>query len=269
MKPALTRAARHLLVGIALWNAAPAVAGGDPPDAGELIAKVIAARQTTGYRVRARLVCTASGAERRDVTQLLIKGRRDGEASKVLYQSLWPKRSIGETLVIERTADRNTRCWVFTPPDGVTLVTPEHLGSPFFGSDLTIEDLAEEFWHWPTQKIVGEETLAEHRCQVLDSRPAAGTATSYALVRTWIAPDLALPLRIDKFGRDGRLIKRITAENITRQKNNHWTAATVMVEPGDGRTRTALEGEHSDRDIEIPDEDFTVEGIKAALRPKP
>jgi hypothetical protein len=108
MKPALTRAARHLLVGIALWQAAPAFAGGDPPDAGELIAKVIEARQTTGYRVRARLVCTTSGAERRDVTQLLIKGRRDGEASKVLYQILWPKRLIGETLVIERTADRNT-----------------------------------------------------------------------------------------------------------------------------------------------------------------
>jgi hypothetical protein len=269
MKTALTRAARPLLVGIALWNAAPAFAGGDPSEAGVLIAQVIAARQTTGFRVRARLVCTTSGAERRDVTQLLIKGRRDGETSKVLYQILWPKRSIGETLVIERTAGRKARCWLFTPPDQVTLVTPERLGRPFFGSDLTIEDLAEEFWHWPAQKIVGEETLVEHRCQVLDSRPATGTVTSYALVRSWIAPDIALPLRIDKFAPDGRLVKRLTAENLTRLKNNVWTAATVLVESGDGRTRTALEGKHADRDIEIPDGDFTVEGIQAALRPKP
>jgi hypothetical protein len=269
MKPAFTLFARHLLVGIALWNAPPAFAGSDTPNAEELIAKVVEARKTIGYRVRARLVRTTPGSEHRDIKQLLIKGRRDGGASKVLYQVLWPKPSMGETLVIEKTADQNIRSWVFTPPDRVTILTQERIGGPFFESDLTIEDMAEEFWHWPTQEIIGEETFGQHRCRILESRPSAGTATSYSLVRTWIAPDIALPLRIEKFGKDGQLIKRITAEKITKQKNNRWTAATVVVEPADGRTRTALEGRHADRDIEIPDEDFTIEKIKAALRPKP
>ena len=269
MKPAFPRAARHLLVGIALWTAAPARAAGNASPARELIAQVVAARQTSGYRVRARLVRTAAGSDREDVTQLLIKGRRDGDASKVLYQVLWPKRSQGETLVIEKSAGRDPRCWIFTPPDRVTVLTPERTGDRFFGSDLTIEDVAEEFWTWPTQKIIGEETVDQHRCAVLESRPAAGAATSYALVRTWIASDIALPLRIEKFGPDRRLIKRLTAERVMEQGDRHWTAGTVIVEPADGRTRTVLEGKRADRDIEIPGEEFTVEGIKTALRPKP
>ncbi len=268
MNAAGIRVARHLLAGIALCTVAPAFAAGGP-SAQELIAKVVEARRTTGYRVRARLERSTAGSEHREVTQLLIKGRRDGGVSKVLYQVLWPKRSQGETLVIEKTAGRETRCWVFTPPDSVTVLTPAHLADPFFGSDLTIEDVAEEFWEWSTQEIVREETLGQDRCAVLESRPAAGTATSYALVRTWIAPDIALPLRIEKFGHDGRLIKRLTAERIMRPDRNHWTAGTVNVEPADGRTSTTLEGTRADRDIKIPDEEFTVEGIRAALRPKP
>ena len=60
MKPVLGSLARQLLAGVAIWSAVSAFAGGDPPTAGELIAKVVAARQTIGYRVRARLVRTTT-----------------------------------------------------------------------------------------------------------------------------------------------------------------------------------------------------------------
>jgi hypothetical protein len=269
MKPAGRNLVRPILVGVALWMAPAGFAGRDPSDAGDLIARVVAARQTIGYRVRARLVRTTAGSGQRDVKQLLIKGRRKGDDNKVLYQILWPSPLLGQTLVIEQTAGRDALAWLFTPPDHVSDLTPARTGDPFFGSDLTVEDLAEEFWHWPTQEIVGEDTVGQHRCRILESRPSADAATRYSRVRTWIAPEIALPLRVEKFGKDGRLIRRITAEKITKRKNNYWTAANVIVEPADGRTRTVLEGSHADRDIEISDEDFTVEKIKASLPSKP
>jgi len=269
MKRVIELLARRLLIGAALWNALPAFAGSDAPNAGELITRVIEARQTAGYRVRARLVRTATGSDHRDIKQLLVKGRRDGEASKVLYQILWPRRSMGQTLVIEKSAGQSARSWIFTPPEQVTTLTQEHSGDPFFGSDLTIEDMAEEFWLWPAQEIAGEGTVDRRRCRILESRPSASTPTSYSLVRTWIAPDIALPLRIEKYGHEGQLIKRITMENIAKLKNHRWTAINVLVEPADGQTRTELEGSNADRDIDVPAEDFTVEKIKAALRPKP
>jgi hypothetical protein len=269
MKPALGPLARKLLAGVAVWSALSAFAVGDTPTVGELIARVVGARETIGYRVRARLVRTTTATGQRETMQLLIKGRRDGEASKVLYQILWPAALAGQTLVIEKTAGRTTRIWLFTPPDKTADLTQEQAGEPFFGSDLSVEDLAEEFWSWPKQEIVGEETVGQNLCKVVDSHPDAGTKTGYLLVRTWIAPDLALPLRIEKFGKDGKFSKRITAEKITKQTNNRWTAANFIVEPADGRTRTALEGSRADRDVEIPAADFTVEKIKEALRAKP
>ena len=269
MRPVRRPLARCLLAGVTFWAAPSAFAGHDPAGARELIARVLAARQTSGYRVRARLVRTTPGAEQPDVKQLLIKGRREGDDSKVLYQILWPVPLAGQTVVIEKTAGRNVHAWMFTPPDRVAPLNPLGSGDAFFGSDLTIEDLAEEFWHWPAQEIVGEDTVGQRRCKILESRPSAETATSYSLVRTWIAPDIALPLLIEEFGKDGKLAKHITAARITQRRNDDWTAANVIIEPADGRTRTVLEGSHADRDIDIPDADFTLEQIKATLRPSP
>jgi hypothetical protein len=269
MKRGCRRLVQLVLAGTALAVAPAAFADSASLSAGELIAQVVAARQTIGYRVRARLVRTTSGSQQRDVKQLLIKGRRKGDDSKVLYTILWPASLLGQTVVIEKTAGQTGRVWSFVPPDRTATLTPEDISGPFFGSDLSIEDLAEEFWHWPTQKIVGEEAVGQRRCEILESRPSADAATSYSLVRSWIAPDISLPLRVEKYGLDGKLMKRITAEKIAKRKNNFWTAANVIVEPADGRTRTVLEGTHADRDIEIPDEDFTIEQIKASLHPKP
>ena len=267
---ALSRRRRQLLLtAIALGVAPAASASRDSAGADELITRVVAARQTIGYRVRAQLVRTTAGSEQRDVKQLLIKGRRRGDDSKVLYQVLWPAPVAGQTVVIEKTAGQDARAWMFTPPDHVASLNPHGSGEAFFGSDLTIEDLAEEFWHWPTQEIVGEDSFAQRRCKILVSRPPAGAPTSYALVRTWVAPDIALPLFIEEFGKDGALIKHITAERITQRRDDSWTAARVVIEPADRRTRTVLEGSRADRDIEIPDADFTVERIKASLPAAP
>src|SRR5204863_3947989 len=116
----------------------------------QLVAKVVEARKTSGFRIRAKLIHTTPGSETRDARQLLIKGRRDGEATKVLYQILWPTTVMGQTLVIEQSAQHKTTGFLFEPPNKVTALTPQLMTQPFFGSDLTIEDVAEDFWHWPT-----------------------------------------------------------------------------------------------------------------------
>jgi hypothetical protein len=260
--------ARLILTAAAFCAAGAASANSEPPGADALIAQVMAARRTTGYRVRARLIRTTSGSEQRDVKQLLIKGRQEGDNSKALYQILWPASLQGQTVVIEKTAGQNARAWMLTPPDRVATLAPNGPGGMFFGSDLTLEDVEEEYWHWPDQRIVGEETVGQRRCKILESRPPNGTASAYAVIRTWIAADISLPLRVEKFGRDGRLIKRISADKVARRKDNSWTAADVIVEPADGRTRTVLEGTRAERDIDVPDKDFTVEQIEALLHSK-
>jgi hypothetical protein len=230
----------------------------------QLIAKIEAAQKTSGFRTRARVIQNAADSKDPEVLQLLIKGRRQGDAVQTLYQVLWPKPVEGRTLVVETSADGTVSGFLFEPPGSKIPLTPELMAQPLFGTGVAVEDVAEAYWHWPLQKLAGDEMVAGHRCKILESRPGAGTTTSYSLVRSWIAPDLSLPLRVEKLGKDGRLERRFTAAKIARQGAGCWTAAVLVVDSSDGR-RTTIEGTRSDRDLTLPADQFTVEGIKRSL----
>jgi hypothetical protein len=229
-------------------------------NARQLVAKVIEANRTTGFRVRAKLVVTTANPEHREVKQLLIKSRTDGQTTTTLYQILWPAESKGQSLLIERKGD-SVSGFLFEPPGTVKKLSAAMLSQPFFGSDLAIEDLAEDFWDWPSQKIVGEETIDKKLCTIVESRPPGDAASSYLVVKTWIAPELALPLRVEKYGKNRRLVRRITADRIMKV-NDRWTAANIIVDPDGGNSRTVLEGSKSERDLDLPAADFTLEAIK-------
>jgi hypothetical protein len=226
----------------------------------QLIAKVVEANRTTGFRARAKLVVTTADPGHREVKQLLIKGRTDGKTTTMLYQVLWPAESKGQALLIERRGD-SVSGFLFEPPGTVRKLSATLLTQPFFGSDLAVEDLAEDFWDWPSQKIVGEETIDKRLCTIVESQPPADAATSYSVVKTWIAPELALPLRCEKYGKNRRLLKRITADRIVKVQN-HWAAADIIVDPDGGNSRTVLEGSKSERDLDLPAAEFTLEAIK-------
>jgi len=251
------------IAGVILLAAALA---GSEPTADQLIAQVLEARQTTGFRVRARLVCGRSTVDG-DVQQLLIKGRRDGAVTKTLYQVLWPASTAGRALVIEKSAGHKVTGFLFEPPDKVTPLTPAVMSQPLFGSDLTIEDVAEEFWHWPAPKIVGEETMAGRLCQIVEARPPTNAASSYAVIRVWVAADIALPVRLEKLDREGRLVKTFRVERLLQQEDGTWAAAQAIVEPAQSPNRTVLQGSRAERGVEIPVEDFTPERLKAVVRP--
>lgn len=237
--------------------------------ADQIIAKVKDARTTAGFRIRAKLVHTQLPSEKRDARQLLIKGRRDGESITVLYQLIWPSAFAGHSLVVEKSADHKLGGFLFEQPDKVTSLTPSLVTQRFFESDFTIEDVIEGYWDWPLQKIVGEESVKGRLCKILESRPSTDTSTAYSLVKTWVATDIAMALRVETFGKDGELVKRIRVDKFVKQADNHWAAAIVTVEPADGKSRTTLEGTKSERDLDIPAEEFTLEKIKSAHKPAP
>jgi hypothetical protein len=226
----------------------------------QLMAKVVEASKTTGFRVRSKLIVTTANSEHREVKQLLIKSRNDGKTTTTLYQILWPSELKGQSLLIERSGHAVSG-FLFEPPDTIKKLSFTLMTQPFFGSDLAIEDLAEDFWDWPSQKIVGQETIKEKLCTIVESRPPADAATSYSLVKTWIAPELALPLRVEKYGKNRRLVRRITADRIMKV-HDRWTAATIIVDLDGANSRTILEGSKTDRDLDLPAADFTLEAIK-------
>jgi hypothetical protein len=252
-----------LLPFLLLLGAAPAA---ERPTARQVVEAVLTAQETPGFRARARLLYAAPGVERPEVTQLLIKGRRCGEESWTLYQALWPEARRGRTLVLHRRAKGAVEGFLFEPPDRVLPLTRERMTEPLFGSDLTPQDLAEDFWHWPIQEIVGEETLRGRRCVILESHPAKGHGAGISAVKSWVAVDIALPLRLETYAPGGALLKRFEVDRVVKRPGGGWAAASLSVTPASTRSRTVLQGTKSERDIEVPAEDFTPEALSRGFR---
>ena len=249
-------------VAIATLAFAALGAGPQPSPAAErLVEAVLDARKTTGFRVRAKLTRTIGGAE--VSRHLIITGRRDGERTAVAYRVIGPRDAAGHALLLRDAGDHQ--------PSGARIdrstvapLTAAMLGEPFFDSDLRIEDVFESFWYWRTARIIADQKVGDHRCAILEFLPPSHSPTRYARVRAWIAIDLALPLRIELVDRDGGLT-RLTAGRIVR-RNGRWAAARLIVEPGDGQSRTVLEASRFERDLMLPAADFTAEAIARAVR---
>jgi hypothetical protein len=229
----------------------------------QLVASVLEA-ETPGMSARATLTRTATGSKVSQVRQLLIKGRRARTGSMASYQQLWPAQAGGRALVIRTNAVHQPSGFVYESGK-VTPLSSETLASPFFDSDLRVEDVVEGFWHWGAPKIVGEESIGQYRCTIVDFHPGPDVKTAYSLVKAWISPELAIALRVETFGPDGRLVKRLGMYRVLKV-GKRWLPAILTVEPADGASRTVLEGVKIQTDLHLTAADFTIASLKRAIR---
>ncbi len=234
---------------------------GSDRTADDLIAKMLDSQNTRGAVIRAKLTVEDDKSDQKSSAQIRIRIRRDPGMTRMLFQVLWPDAHKGEAICIERTNRGVAGGFIFQPPDKITPLTAANIGRAYLDSDLSIEDLADEFWHWPSQKITGEESIRGDACKIVESRPTGGATGTYSLVRSWISPEKLLPLRMEKFGRDDRLAKRFTVQKTTRHEGV-WAPMTTFVQTV-GKTRlTTLELSRGERDVEIPPEEFSPERIR-------
>ncbi len=262
----VSRVSAAVLLAVALLAAEPRSttpqSGALALTADQVVARVIAARRTTGFRVRAKLIRSTPGSDAaKDTRQLLIKGRREGEATKTLYQVLWPARFAGEAILVEDSGDHHVKGYLYQKGTATPL-TNQAMESEFFGSDLRIEDVIEDFWYWPSRKSAGEETINKRHCMIVELRPGPDTVTEYSMVKAWVAPDISLGMKIQFYGRDGKLIKTATTDRVVKEGKT-WLAATLKIQPSGSRSQTVLEGTKSERDLQLPATDFTVDAIKS------
>ena len=232
--------------------------------ADQLVARVVGARTSTGFRFRAKLTRTTPGTNVTDVRQLLIEGRRDRKNQTMRYQQLWPKEVAGRALVVADAGDHQLGGFQYQS-GRVTRLTARMLANQFFESDLRLEDVAEGFWYWPSHTIVGEEAVGEYRCVMMDFRPGPDTPTAYSLVKAWVSPDLAIALRVEQFGPGGRPVKQIALYRVVKV-DQRWLWTIMTVEPADRRSRTVIEGVKYESDLHLSASDFTVEAIRKSAR---
>jgi hypothetical protein len=89
---------------------------------------------------------------------------------------------------------RQSKRSIFVPPDTVRPIDALEMKEPLFGSDLSYEDLVDNFFAWEQQAIVGTEDVDGVICQILESKPGKSDRSSFVSVKTWVDTRRLAPL---------------------------------------------------------------------------
>ncbi len=225
------------------------------PDAAELASGLAAAVQDGDSVARAKFKFTPAGSAAPVQLQVQIKARRTKSSAEVSYQVIWPPERKGETVVLRQKPGGAIEGASLTPPDTRRELGRAQAGDSLLGSDLALQDVVENFFLWPGQTLAGTEKIGAAECLILDSKPAAGDPTPYGRVRSWVDPRKMLPLRVEKYDRDGKLARRIETTLTARDDLGRPVPAAMTV-TGPGGGTTEIDGSNIRHDVTLKDADF-------------
>ena len=236
-----------------------------PLTANDLAFRLRVLRQYGASYVRLRMEIKGASKE---TLQLQIKGRRTMNSSEVVYQVLYPKERKGESVLLRKIGNRPASGSVFVPPNTVRPISD--LKEPLLGSDLSYEDVVDNFFAWEQQALVGTEKVDGVNCSILESKPGQDQPSIYGSVRSWIDVRRLVPLRVEKYSSSGQLLRRINTTRVVADAGHHIPADLAV---GGARpdSSTLLDGSRIRHNVTYTDRDFTIEGLKeiAILRRSP
>ncbi len=238
-----------------------------PPviSATDLAAKLSASQQDGSSFVRLKM--DVKGASK-IALQLQIKQRRTKGVTEVVYQILWPKERLGESVLLRKTGNQSATGSIFVPPNTARTLDSSQMKDALFGSDLSYADILENFFAWENQSIIGTEIVDRVSCQILESKPSKGQRSNYASVRTWVDLRHVVPLRIEKYLASGQLARRIDSGRIvTDDIQRHVPAGLTISDPRTNST-TELDGSKLKHGVVYTDAEFTPEGLRQVSTPR-
>jgi hypothetical protein len=253
-----------LLLSLALVPSAALAQEAAGLTAKELAAALGAAAQDGDSVARIRLKTQPEEGGEGTVLQVQVRSRRTPASSAVVYTVLWPAPRKGEGFLLKQDHGGAVGGTAFVPPDRETKIDAARAREPLLGSDLTYQDVIENFFLWGDQALAGRENVGKVECVILDSKPGAGASSSYGRVRSWIDPRRMIALRVEKFDRQGRLASRIETAQVARDDiGRHVPAALTVRRTGSG-TVTEIEGSNLRHDAGLTDADFTAPALRGA-----
>jgi Outer membrane lipoprotein-sorting protein len=244
-------------------------ADSEPPatvSAKDLAAGLSALQDGSSY-VRLRLEVKQPIDTTKMTLQLQIKHRRTGTTTDVVYQVLWPEDRKGDAVLLHIADGGPPTGSLFIPPDKPHPLNSSQMSDALFGSDLSYEDVVENFFGWAGQTIVGTEVLNRVNCVILESRPDRGASSSYSRVRSWIDPRRLVPLRVEKYLPSGQMARRIETTRVVTDDKGRSIPGDLTVRGLREDSLTALDGSRIRHDVTYTDREFTPGGLTEPLAP--
>jgi hypothetical protein len=250
------------ILGLTLAFSSPAAESASPMTANELASRLSALRQNGVSYIRLRM--DIKGATK-ETLQLQIKERLTKDSSEVVYQVLYPKERKGESVLLRKSGNRPTTGSVFVPPNTVRPI--DDLKEPLLGSDLSYEDIIDNFFAWNQQQIVGTEKVDNVNCTILESKPGKDEHSIYGSVRSWIDVRRLVPLLVEKYASSGQVLRRIETTRVVADAG-HQIPADLTVTGARTNSTTIIDGSRIRHNVTYTDNDFTIEGLKEIVTPR-
>jgi hypothetical protein len=181
-----------------------------------------------------------------------------------VYQVLYPKERKGESVLLRKIGKGPASGSVFVPPNAVRPIND--LKELLFGSDLSYEDVVENFFAWEQQVLVGTGKVDRVNCSILESKPGKDEPSMYGSVRSWIDVRRLVPLRVEKYASSGQPLRRIDTIDVVADAGRQ-IPSTLVVSGARGDSSTRLAGSRIRHDVTYTDRDFTIEGLKEIATP--
>jgi hypothetical protein len=233
-----------------------AKAQGEAASAADLAGKLAAAVEDGDSTTRLRLKIEPVSGGGDTVLQVQIKARRSQGSTLVFYQIFWPKERNSESFLLRQENGKSPEGYMFTPPQTMTTLGKANMSDAVFGSDLSYQDVVENFFRWQNQELAGQETVDRVDCVILDSKPGSGDSTPYSRVRSWIDTRRMVTLRVEKYDASGNVARRITTTRVTRDDSGRNVPSMLVVQRPGSATETEVEGSNLRHDVTLTDEDF-------------
>ena len=160
--------------------------------------------------------------------------------------------------------EREDDMWVFLPAESlVRRISGGGKKGAFMRSDLANEDIEDRAVDDDVHTLIGSESVAGAECFVIESipRPELKKDTNYSKRVQFIRKDIYLPVRIDYFDKQGKLLKTGTHGGF-KQIDGIWTVTKMIYETPRRKTRTLFQRSNISYNQGIDDALFLQSNLK-------
>lgn len=206
------------------------------------------------------LITTTGGTLSRELTLLKRSGAKPSE-DRIVTRFRAPREVAGlGVLTVQQPGEDGQ--WLYLPS---TKGAPKRIAAAerdgyFAGTDFTYEDLRSEDPETHDYAWLREEPAGGEACDVIEARARGAEAevTGYERRVLWVAKATALALRIECYGRNGKLAKTIAQSDVREVAPGVHRGMRVEVDnPSRGGHRTVLAIVKVDAAPKLEDRTFT------------
>jgi outer membrane lipoprotein-sorting protein len=176
---------------------------------------------TSSYAKIDMLLLDKQGNERPHSMVVAIKDY--GPLSKRYIRFTAPAAIEGTAFLAWENQDRPDDQFIYLPElRRVRRIVSTQKSHSFVSSDFSYEDFERRKVEDSLHTLLRTETCEPYQCYVLESSPKEQSSSQYGKLVSWIVKDIYLPVKVDYFDKQNKLVKRLLGRRLEKV-DDIWT----------------------------------------------